>query len=100
MANQKSCDTCEHFDPVLRGKTGPGGMRETVWGWCARRSTYPAAEGPGQRFPDGVARAEPGELAKPYIVKKGQVLLNCFDHSERSRRPSKIELLKMLQQEA
>ena len=97
MANSNPCDTCEHFDPVLRGKTGPGGLRETAWGWCSKRSTYPAQEGPGQRFPDGVKRAEATKLAVPYIVRRGQVVLNCYDYDLRTRRPSKIELLKLVQ---
>lgn len=72
-------------------------MRETVWGWCTHRSVYPTQEGPGQKFPEGVRRAEAGELAKPYIVKKGQVVLHCYDHVERQPRLSKVELLKQLQ---
>jgi len=94
--NQKTCTSCEHFDPVLRGQPG-GTVRETVWGWCTLRSIYPTKEGPGQKFPEAVRRAEEGQLAKPYIVKKGQVVLHCYDYVDRQPRLSKIDLLKELQ---
>ena len=45
MYNDKPCDTCDHYDPVLKGKQGK--LVNTVWGWCAERSVYPHTEGPG-----------------------------------------------------
>ncbi len=96
--NDKACDKCEFFDPVMRGQTSSGGVRETVWGWCAKRSKYPAQEGPGQRFPAGVTRLPPGELGQPFIVRKGQVVPNCTDQQPRTARLSKADLLKQLQE--
>jgi hypothetical protein len=94
--NDKPCDSCEHFDPVMRGQTAKGGLRETAWGWCAKKSKYPAKEGPGQKFPSGVTRAEPGERAEPVIVRKGEVRANCGEFTPRSVRLSKADLLKQL----
>ncbi len=94
--NKNPCGTCEHFDPVLRGRTGPGGTRPTAWGWCAKRSTYPAYQGPGQHFPAGVKRAEAGELAAPYIIRPEQVVGHCTMHESRTRGLSKQDLLKQL----
>lgn len=96
--NDKPCDTCEHFDPVMRGQAAKGGYRETAWGWCAKKSKYPAQEGPGQRFPSGVQRVAPGALAEPVIVKKGQVVQNCKKFQRRTVRPNKAELLRQLQE--
>jgi hypothetical protein len=95
--NDKPCDTCEHFDPVMRGQTAKGGLKETRWGWCALRSAYPAKEGPGQKFPANVQRVAVGELAKPFIVAKGHVQSNCKEHTVKSTRLSKADLLKQLQ---
>jgi hypothetical protein len=96
MANTRPCDECENFDPVLRGVTAQGKTRETPWGWCAKKSVYPANEGPGQRFPEGVKRAAADVLAEPVIVKRGQVVSNCPDFQKRAPRPSKMDLLKQL----
>ena len=60
--NDKPCGECQHFDVIIRGK------RETKHGWCAKKSKYPAKEGPGQVFPEGVERVGNGELAQPVIV--------------------------------
>jgi hypothetical protein len=98
--NDKTCDTCQSFDNVLRGVASKGGLRETNWGWCAKYSTYPAKEGPGQRFPLGVTRAAEGEPSIPVIVKKGQVVPNCDSYTPRGNAPSKADLLKQLQAKA
>jgi len=98
--NDKPCDTCEHFDPVMRGQAGKGGVRETTWGWCASRSIYPTREGPGQRFPAGVKRAEEGELAKPIIIRKKQVVSNCRLYTAKSSKKSKTDLLKQMQEKS
>ncbi len=96
MANTNPCQNCEHFDPVMRGQTARGGLRETAWGWCARRSVYPYFEGPGQRFPPEVARAEPGQLAQPVIVKRSEVVTHCTLFEPRTVKASKADLLKQL----
>jgi hypothetical protein len=97
--NDKPCSTCEHFDPVMRGQTAKGGVRETNWAWCAVRSKYPAKEGPGQRFPMGVQRVEEGASAEPYIVKRGQTVANCDRYTAKTVRMSKADLLKQLQEQ-
>lgn len=96
--NDKPCDTCEHYDPVMRGRSAGGGLKETNWAWCAKRSKYPSKEGPGQKFPAGVERAEAGAMAEPCIVRKGQVVTNCRTYAERSAKLSKADLLKQLQE--
>jgi hypothetical protein len=105
MLNDKPCDTCDHFDVVLRGNSGKkvkgklvSGTRETDWGWCAKKSVYPHTEGPGQRFPLEVKRVDkPEDLAKPVIVRKGQVAEHCTHFTSKKIKPSKAELLKTLQ---
>lgn len=94
--NKNPCGTCEHFDPVLRGRTGPGGTRPTAWAWCSARSQYPAYEGPGQRFPEEALRVQVGELAKPYIVRPEQVVGHCTMHKVKARGLSKQDLLKQM----
>lgn len=66
------CGQCKFYDQIVstHGK-------KTKRGWCAQRSMYPAHEGPGQVFPDGVRRAEEGELAQPFVVKGTKVLPGC-----------------------
>jgi len=72
MPTDFCCGECANYDPIL----GPG-EKETKRGWCIPRSKYPAVEGPGQVFPPGVARVSIGEIAKPYIVKKRDVITAC-----------------------
>jgi hypothetical protein len=67
----KPCQDCQNYDPILRGG-GP-----TKHGRCAVKSVYPNKEQPGQIFPVGVARVEPGELAKPVIVVGREVVTGC-----------------------
>ena len=95
--NKNPCNGCDFYDPVMRGQTAAGGVKETNWAWCAKRSKYPAREGPGQRFPEGVTRLPEGEIGQPFIIRKGQVVANCTDYAPRSVRLSKAELLKQLQ---
>ena len=95
--NDQPCETCNHFDPILRGNPA-GGHKETNSAWCSKRSVYPFKEGPGQVFPDGVARVESGAtLAKPFIVKKGQIESTCKMYQLKRARPSKAQLLEMAQ---
>lgn len=95
--NDKECGTCNHYDPIMRGKTAQGGVRETNWAWCAKKSAYPAQEGPGQKFPEEVTRVAAGQLAKPFIVRRLQVVTNCCEYAPRGNKLSKSDLLKQLQ---
>jgi hypothetical protein len=70
--NEIPCGNCKNYDPIL----GPG-YKRTARGWCTRRSKYPAKEGPGQLFPDGVERVAAGSLAEPYIVLANMVSTTC-----------------------
>lgn len=98
MLNDKPCDTCRHFDPVLRGNNK--GLKETKWGWCAKYSIYPAKEGPGQKFPAGVQRvSDPDKPAQPKIVQKGEVVQNCTKFQEKKSTVSKAELLKKIREQ-
>lgn len=95
MYNDKPCDTCDHYDPVLKGKQGK--LVNTVWGWCAERSVYPHTEGPGQQFPAGVKRvAAPSDLAIPVIVKVGEVVAHCKTYKARKVKQSKAALLQVM----
>ncbi len=71
--NDKPCQTCVHYDPILRGD----GTMKARHGWCAIRSVYPAQEGPGQVFPPRVKRVEPGALAAPVIVTGADAVPSC-----------------------
>jgi len=75
------CNNCQNYDPILRGS------KEGRHGRCAVKSTYPAVEQKGQVFPPGVARAEPGELAKPLIVVGAETIRGCSDF--RAKLPAK-----------
>lgn len=66
------CKNCQYYDPIKKGKD-----KEARHGWCAAQSTYPATEQPGQTFPPGVKRAEPGELATPVIVVGKDAVKHC-----------------------
>lgn len=94
--NSNPCDKCASFDPVLRGALG-GGLRETTWGWCAQKSVYPAKEGPGQKFPEGVARVDdPSTPAKPFLVRRGETVKNCTLYSAKQVAVSKADMIKKL----
>ena len=73
--NDKACGTCVNFDGVTT---------KSNHGRCAVQSVYPTKEQPGQTFPAGVKRAAPGELAKPVIVTRLEVVGNCTKY-----RPSR-----------
>lgn len=88
--NTKNCGTCEHYDPVIRG------TKETKWGWCVKKSTYPAKEGPGQVFPAGVKRAEGAAEAEPCIVRNSEIVPNCPIYTIRRARPTKQDLVARL----
>ena len=98
MLNDKPCEGCRHFDPIMRGTNK--GHRNTKWAWCAKHSIYPLKEGPGQQFPMGVKRmTDPAAPAKPRIVKVGEVVTNCSDFSEKRQTLNKAELLKTLKEQ-
>lgn len=75
----KPCNTCVHYDPILRGGTKAGRH-----GWCALASVYPTKPSPGQEFPPGVKRAAPGELARPAIVAGAACVAHCMRHRSKS----------------
>jgi hypothetical protein len=89
--NKLKCSLCVHYDPIL----GPN-EKDTKRGWCAKKSFYPTYEGPGQVFPRGVARVNKGELAKPFIVKKDQVVAACT-HAKDAGGVDPIALKKEMQ---
>lgn len=65
------CKKCQHYDPIQKGSA------DTRRGWCAVKSVYPYKEQHGQSFPRDVQRAEPGALAKPFIVIGAEVQKHC-----------------------
>lgn len=72
------CKDCTFFDEqykVVRGKKIP------LWyGWCAKKSVYPAKEEEGQVFHPEASKAESHtELAKPYIVVRDGVEQGCVE---------------------
>lgn len=79
--NDKPCNTCANFDPIKKGD----GSRLTRHGWCSVQSVYPAREAPGQTFPPGVKRVEPGELAKPMIVEAKGIVAFCTLYKEKAK---------------
>lgn len=97
--NDKPCDTCQYFDTVMRGDP-KGGLRETNWAWCVKKSKYPFKEGPGQKFPAEAVRVAEGEAAVPVIVKRGNVVSHCNMYTARGASPTKADLLKQLQAKA
>ena len=92
MLNDKPCDTCQHYDLIIRGK------KPTKRAWCAKKSLYPHKEGPGQIFPAGVKRAsKESNVALPVIVCKGEVRNNCTEYAVRPPGRTKADLIAELQ---
>jgi len=60
----KPCNTCKNYDAI----TVRDGKDIGRHGRCAAKSIYPAVEQQHQKFPPGVKRAAPGQLAKAEIV--------------------------------
>lgn len=90
--NDKPCNTCDFFDPIIRAR------KETIWGWCAKKSIYPYKEGPGQVFPAKVNRVDsPDKRAKPKIVRQNQIVTGCPYYKPRKNKPNKADLLKSLE---
>jgi hypothetical protein len=69
----KPCNTCKNYDAI----TVRDGKDVGRHGRCAVKSTYPAVEQQGQKFPPGAKRAAAGELAKPFIVIGSDVVSAC-----------------------
>jgi len=71
-----------------------------VWGWCAKKSVYPFAEGPGQKFPDGVQKVPSPEMrAEPFMVRVMECQNNCTEHAPRMPGLSKVDLLKKMNEQ-
>jgi len=71
--NSLPCGQCAFFD----GTTMPRPGKTSRLGWCAATSVYPAEDPVGRPAPRGVKRAAPGELPKPVVVTRQQVLPGC-----------------------
>lgn len=80
--NSKPCKDCANYAPIKVGD----GKKQARRGWCSVKSVYPAQEQPGQIFPPGVRRAQPGELAKPVIVVGNEVQSHCDQFREKRKR--------------
>lgn len=76
--NDHPCQQCKNYDAIRQGTSNIANR-----GWCTIRSVYPAVEGPGQCFPEGVKRARPGELAQPHIVVGTGVKSGCADFTQK-----------------
>lgn len=88
MSNTKSCGTCEHYDPILRG------MKSTANGWCVKKSVYPHQDSPGQVTPPSAIRvSSPEEPAKPCIVQGAGIQAGCTLYMIRRNKSSKQDLL-------
>jgi hypothetical protein len=72
------CNTCQNYDPILRG------VKEGRHGRCVAKSTYPAAAQKGQVFPINAVRAPVGELAQPHIVVGTETVQGCADFRVRA----------------
>ena len=71
--NKMKCHECRFFDLITNAR-----VPNPSHGWCAKRSEYPAKEGPGQVFPEGVKRVEDADApAKPYIIHRNAVISQC-----------------------
>ena len=87
-SNDKPCQLCDHYDPILRG------VKPTSMGWCARRSLYPYMDSPGQVTPTNARRvANPEDPAQPVIVNADQVVPACQTYAPRRQKVSKEALL-------
>jgi hypothetical protein len=81
MSNKLKCKDCRFYDSI-----GAKGRGSDSHGRCAVKSVYPAKEGPGQVFPDGVRRVAEGELAKPFVVEADKVISSCVQVSPKATK--------------
>jgi hypothetical protein len=75
--NSTKCGDCAHFEQSHRYR---GNKRVDVnYGWCKKRSLYPAQEwDPAQPFDADVQRVPEGSTrSKPFIVIPGDVQADC-----------------------
>lgn len=87
-SNNKPCETCDHYDPILRG------TKPTTMGWCARRSLYPYADSPGQVTPPNAQRvANPEDPARPIIVQAKQIVPACQTYVPKRAKLTKADML-------
>lgn len=71
--NKLPCGQCAFYDAASMARPG----RPTRMGWCAANSVYPSTDEAGRTAPRGVTRADPGDLPKPLIVTREQVMPGC-----------------------
>jgi hypothetical protein len=82
--NTIPCKKCVHFDQQHKYQ---GGKRVEVWfGWCRKRSVYPAREWDrAQPFDVDVKRvAQGGGRSSPFIVDKNSTQGDCVHVVENS----------------
>lgn len=82
--NTIPCAKCAHFEQQHKYV---GGKKTEVWyGWCKRRSEYPAREwDPARPFDVDVKRLTPDTtVSKPLIVDKAGTRSECSDVTETS----------------
>jgi hypothetical protein len=75
--NTIACKDCAHFDQQYKYK---GSKRLASWyGWCRKRSEYPAHEwDPAQPFDVDVKRVSQGaDRSKPFIVDANGIQTSC-----------------------
>lgn len=77
--NTIPCKQCIHFEQQFKYV---GGKRVDVWyGWCRKRSVYPAKEwDPGRPFDVDVKRVAEGvNRSQPFIVNRTGTQADCTD---------------------
>jgi len=77
--NTIPCKQCAHFEQQFKYV---GGRRVDVWyGWCRKRSVYPAKEwDAGRPFDVDVKRvAEGAHRSKPFIVSRTGTQADCTE---------------------
>ena len=77
--NKIACGDCVHFDQQLKHR---GNAQVNAWyGWCKKRSEYPAKEWDAARpFDVDVKRVAKGTAtSNPFVVEPKGVLADCTD---------------------
>jgi hypothetical protein len=83
--NTVKCKDCAHFEQHEKYR---GGKRTDVWyGWCRKRSVYPALEWDAARpFDVDVTRVTRAEnRSKPFVVDAAGTIESCTDALARGR---------------
>lgn len=73
----KTCADCAHFQERSRMEKPLG------YGLCAKKSTYPALDEPGQLVPMGARRVEPGVPTHKAVVQYPRDAA-CLDFVEKT----------------